>query len=684
MAYDDKNAYPKNAKPVEKTKITGPSRGNVGIPTMEDETPIEKRLLRALSGIKIDMDKLTTQRADLHEYYLAEKMGKKVEGRSNVIMSDVSDTIEALMPDFMKIFYGGKNVVQISGRRGEEDEIAAKFMEEKVNFDLQKQNDGFNIIYDWIKDALLYKMGVVKYSWEKRDITEKKSYKDLTADEIMTIVSNPDYIVGSVKAMFVAEDGTEKTIEEDVLKNIDLYPDALFDLNGKIITERISKPIIESVPPEEFMFDIRVKKLGNSVCAHRKKVHWKKLKKYGITHEDVKGEVDYFDSTTEGEHLRIARLEDLGGRAFVTDEQEIDQETKVYTYECYYNDYDDDGEKVPMKALLFGRRVLGTPEKNSYKKPPFCVISPILITHRLCGRSISELVVEVQRLHTALVRYILDNIYFQNNGFRIINKYRIDVDSYLNGNKPGGVAFTRYDTNPNEAVFDLPVQPIASHVLKMLEYSDEIKANRTGVTKYSQGLDAKSLNKTATGITTIMNASQKRTELMARIFAETGFKDLIEALVQMNLDYFDKEENIKINEEWVTLNAEKISGKYDVIIEVGSGTGSKDMQYQQKVQMLNLYGQIAKVLGPTTQLIFGPKHIKNIIQDMWEDLGYRNTTKFVEDDVPQQQEGGIGIPGIPGVPGAQQQGAAGVGPGGPGVAEEPDIAAILSGSGRGV
>ncbi|KKN66865.1 hypothetical protein LCGC14_0467330 [marine sediment metagenome] len=680
MAYDDKNAYPKNAKPLESTSITGTSRGNVGIPSSAEETDLEKRLLRALSAMKTDMDKLTTTRSQLHEYYLAEKGDKAASGRSQVVMSDVHDTIEALMPEFMKIFYGGKNVVEITGRSGQQDEDNAKFMEEKINFDIQKQNEGFKVIYEFIKDSLMYKMGVVKYWWEKRDVTEKKSYKDLSADEIMFIVSDPKFIVTSVKATLLV-DGGMKTIKTDVLKNIDLYPDALFELNGKIVVEKISKPVIESVPPEEFMFDIRTKKLGDSVCAHRKKVHWKKLKKYGLTREDITGEVDYFDATTEGEHLKIARLEDLGGRSFVTDEEEIDQVTHVYIYECYYNDYDEDGEKVPMKALLFGRKILGTPKKNSYKKPPFCVLSPILITHRLCGRSVAELVVEIQRLHTALIRYILDNIYFQNNGFRIINKYRIDVDSYLNGNKPGGVAFTRYDTNPSDAIYDLPVQPIAPHVLKMLEYSDEIKANRTGVTKYSQGLDAKSLNKTATGITQIMNASQKRTELMARIFAETGFKDLVEALVQMNLDYFDKEENIKIGEKWETINPEMISGKYDVVIEVGSGTGSKDMQYQQKVQMLNIYGQIASLLGEKTMMIFTPEHIKNILQDMWEDLGYRNTSKFILDRKPQ--EVGLGGAGA-GIPGAQPQGAAGVGPGGAGAIAPPDIAAILQGSGGGV
>ena len=68
----------------------------------------------------------------------------------------------------------------------------------------------------------------------------------------------------------------------------------------------------------------------------------------------------------------------------------------------------------------------------------------------------------------------------------------------------------------------------------MLEYLDTVKENRTGITKYNQGLDSNSLNKTATGISIITQQSNQRLELIARIFAETGMTELFRFLIKLN------------------------------------------------------------------------------------------------------------------------------------------------------
>ena len=66
----------------------------------------------------------------------------------------------------------------------------------------------------------------------------------------------------------------------------------------------------------------------------------------------------------------------------------------------------------------------------------------------------------------------------------------------------------------------------------LLEYLDTVRESRTGVTRYNQGLDADSLNKTATGVNALMSQSQMRMELIARVFAETGVKDLFKRIKQ--------------------------------------------------------------------------------------------------------------------------------------------------------
>jgi hypothetical protein len=226
------------------------------------------------------------------------------------------------------------------------------------------------------------------------------------------------------------------------------------------------------------------------------------------------------------------------------------------------------------------------------------------------------------------------------------------MDSVLNSNKPGGVAWTKFDINPQEGVFPMPIANMPAYVMKMMEYIELMRENRTGVARYVGGIDPQSLNRTATGVTAIMNAAQQRIRLIARIFAETGVKELYQAFVDMNIRFFDKPMSIKINKNWEMITPEMIDGKFDIIIDVGANSGVKEQQFNQKIQMIQLYGQIAQMLGPMTQVIFTTDNIRNILRSMWEDMLYKNVDEYVTPDAMAQQMmmamqqpmGGQGVP----------------------------------------
>ena len=44
---------------------------------------------------------LSTQRKRSLEYYLGEKLGTEIDGRSQVVSTDVSDTIETILPNLI-------------------------------------------------------------------------------------------------------------------------------------------------------------------------------------------------------------------------------------------------------------------------------------------------------------------------------------------------------------------------------------------------------------------------------------------------------------------------------------------------------------------------------------------------------------------------------------------------------
>ncbi|WJR76481.1 hypothetical protein [Bradyrhizobium sp. NP1] len=132
--------------------------------------------------------RLAEERADAMDYYLGD-MRKDMpaqDGRSRAVSTDVADTIEGLMPHLMDIFAGSDEVVRFEPV-GPEDEAAAQQETDYVNHVFMQQNGGFMVLYSFIKDALLSKVGIVKVWWEEREEESSETYYDLTDDQFALI-----------------------------------------------------------------------------------------------------------------------------------------------------------------------------------------------------------------------------------------------------------------------------------------------------------------------------------------------------------------------------------------------------------------------------------------------------------------------------------------------------------------
>lgn len=139
----------------------------------------------------ISAARLAEERADAMDYYLG-NMKKDMpaqEGRSRAVSTDVADTVEGLMPHLMDIFAGSDEVVRFEPV-GPEDEAAAAQETDYVNHVFMQQNPGFMILYSFIKDALLSKVGVVKVWWEEREEESRETYYDLTEDQFALLAQS--------------------------------------------------------------------------------------------------------------------------------------------------------------------------------------------------------------------------------------------------------------------------------------------------------------------------------------------------------------------------------------------------------------------------------------------------------------------------------------------------------------
>jgi hypothetical protein len=215
---------------------------------------------------------------------------------------------------------------------------------------------------------------------------------------------------------------------------------------------------------------------------------------------------------------------------------------------------------------------------------------------------------------------------------RIIDPSKVDPETLLSGNRPGGVILTKDGATPSSAIYECRSNQLPQHIFEMLQYQEQLKENKTGVNKYSQGSDSREVNRTATGVAILSNNAQQRSKQIARNFAETGVKDLFQCLTDMNLKFLENEVAIRLDQGWAKIDRQAVDGKYDIKIDVGLGTGVKEIKVQQMMQMLQLS-------MPLTQMgVVTPVNLQEMIKTIYELWGYKSSEKYVNTDLEQQQQ----------------------------------------------
>jgi hypothetical protein len=145
--------------------------------------------------------------------------------------------------------------------------------------------------------------------------------------------------------------------------------------------------------------------------------------------------------------------------------------------------------------------------------------------HAIVGRSLFDQTKDLQQLGSVLTRGLLDNLYLVNQPRPVVSD-QVNIDSLIDW-APGSPIRLKPGARPGDNhVSWLQVPNVTGGALAALEHFATVRENRTGVSRYNQGLDAESLNKTLGGLDRIMSASQQRQDLIARTFAETAIKRL--------------------------------------------------------------------------------------------------------------------------------------------------------------
>lgn len=574
---------------------------------------------------------LQDERIKALKYYDAQPYGDELDERSKVVTTEVRDTIESILPQLIKIFLGTERVVQFEPT-GPEDEEAAKQATDYINYVLQHDNDVFMLLYTMFKDALLSKTGVVKSFWDETERTKQETYRCLLEVELRALLNDE-----SVEPL-----GIEK-YQEMLPPGIDQMgmalpaePVTLYNVEIKR-TYRRGKARSVPVPPEEFLISARASSIQSArFVAHQPPTTISDLIEMGFKRDDVWDLVSEEDVQSATE--RMERFNEDGG-AFATDSEAAQHALINVKYSEVYMLMDTDGDGVAERWLF---KCAGSQykllKKERFDDPwPFSAITPVPMPHKFFGKSVYDLVKDIQRIKSTLTRAFLDNLYLINNNRTAVQENMVNLDDLLTV-RPGGVVRTLGP--PQQVMQQMFPASLAGELVPAMQYVDTVHENRMGVTKYNQGLDANSLNKTASGISQIMSAAQERILLIARIFAETGVSDIFRQLLRLTVRHQDKPRTIQLRGKWVPMNPNTWNAEMETSVDVALGTQNSQVMMAMLMQILGIQREaIAAPGGPAPIVTW--ENIYNTLAKLIETAGLKNVGAYFTDPStakPQQQQ----------------------------------------------
>jgi hypothetical protein len=574
----------------------------------------------------------TEQRRQALSAYLRDPYGNELEGRSQIVTGEVAEVIDGALPQLMRVFTGEEVVRFDPVSPG--DEQAAKQATEYCNWVLNRDNEGFIILRNWFFDALLQKVGIVKTYWDtKVDIT-KETYRDLTDDELVMLMS----------------DGTLEVVAQDTQEMIDPYGMAIRKHTVQVERKNEFGTVkIENVPPEEFLISKRARNVQDSpFVAHRRLVTRGELVAMGFDRDIVSGlpSNDALSFTPE----RVARFSqgeqphDMQSLDFDMQEIEVFECYVVtgekYAEEDYQESYGEEWDDQPQmeeetdiglthryKIFYAGNEILSKEECDFV---PFHSICPLPIPHKFYGQSLADRATDLQLIKTTLTRQMLDNLYLTNNNRMVAIDGQVNLDDLLT-TTPGGVVRVK----SAGAVQSLAVQSIASQTFPMMEYIDGVQAKRTGVSDAQQGLNPDILqNVTATAVAAMTTQAQGKLELIARTFAETGVKSLFKGILYLSAKYSDKPRILRLRGKYVPYDPRTWKNSYDVTINVGLGNGNRNEQLAMLQMVLAKQEEILKGFGPANPLVSVSQY-RNTLSKMVEAAGIKDVDSYFKPVTPE-------------------------------------------------
>lgn len=509
------------------------------------------------NGAKLDKD-----RKRALEYFRGEMPDMEPEGinRSNATDSYGADVIETILPDLVEILTDEDAVV--FDPQDDDDIEQARIETDLIQDVILVDNDGFLEIYTALKDSLQLKLGVWKFWGEDHEETKEER---LAVTDLAAVPA----LLSQAKEM-----GFEGRFEDSEL---------VLTKTAKSV-----KPKFKAIPPETFgALDTGPRIKGGDYCVERTMPRIQDIR--GLYEDSKIDALTTLDDTNLGEDVEDARdtQDDIGETGALLGDMR-----RVRLYEHYVrSDFDGDGIKLWQVVTDDKESTLIHMEEVS--RFPYAVVMPFVNPHRMIGESMMDKCMELQRIRTNLLRQMIDAGNIATNGRVEIGEDDSTEDTFddFQNNDIGGIIRSK----TGNAVNPLRFGELGFDVLGALEYSATAGEQRSGVGRQTQGLNSDAMHDTATGQQSLLSRSQRRTRMIARIMAETGFRDLCLGLHAIIRESGGEPSSRHMRGKFMQIDPQAMGERDTMRVVVGGGSREEAMAIVRDI--LGLMTQVVELQG---------------------------------------------------------------------------------------
>jgi hypothetical protein len=523
--------------------------------------------------------------------------------KSSFVSTDVRDAVMLMLPSLIRLFDASEKVVALTPRT-QADVDAATQQTSYINYVFWQDNPGFLILHGAFKDALTVKTGFVKWWTDDHKETRRKTFVNLTQAQV---------------GMLQSQDQTAKLVHlGDMDPLVGTYDEVTFSY-------QVDKPLIKvaGVPPEEMRLDRYARSFATSrIVGHERIAPIAELTAMGYDREEC---LDYIQAQATPEFTTENLLRNAGRN----------MSTRVgdgVLYGEWYIKADRDGDGVAELRFICTmgeeHKIVHDVEANRIK---FAVFGVDPISHTIVGDSIADYVMDLQRIKTNATRAMLDSAADSINPRTVVNELTTNLDDALN-DELGAVIRTRGDVNNAVSFNNVPF--LGQQMLPVLELLNDTLQRRTGLSDAAKGLDPKALqSSTSIGVEAIINGAQERTELVARVLAETGFKDLFTGLYNEIAEAPNQRRTLRLNGKWSDLDTGTFDASMGVEVNSSLGKGSDQVRMMTLQQIKADQQMIMQQFGVTNP-VCGIMEYLNTISDMLDIANIKNVGRYFKTPDP--------------------------------------------------